>query len=81
MCAFYCIALRGHMFARKSISNLNTNMESLDFRLKKIDQTKSYLLEEIKHNNFMIPYFHLHHHSFHLYNNKPYILMERILTT
>ena len=26
---------------------------SLDFRLKKIDETRNYLLEEIKHNNLM----------------------------
>ena len=26
---------------------------SLKFRLKKIDETKNYILEEIKHNNLM----------------------------
>ena len=26
---------------------------SLDFRLKTIDETRNYLLEEIKHNNLM----------------------------
>ena len=41
--------------SRKYISTLKTNMAneniSLDFRLKKIDKTKNYLLEEI---NIMI---------------------------
>ena len=48
MCAFYCIAVRGHMFARKSISNLNTNMGSLDFRLKKNRSNKKLPLRRNK---------------------------------
>ena len=28
-------------------------MSSLEFRLKKIDETRNYLLEEIKHNDLM----------------------------
>ena len=28
-------------------------MSSLEFRLKKIDETKNYLLEEIKHNDLI----------------------------
>ena len=28
-------------------------MKSLEFRLKKIDKTSNYLLEEMKHNDFM----------------------------
>ena len=28
-------------------------MSSLEFRLKKIDETRHYLLEEIKHNDLM----------------------------
>ena len=35
------------------ISTLKTNMTSLDFRLKNIDETRNYLLEEIKHNDLM----------------------------
>ena len=31
-----------------------TNMTSLNFRLKKIDKTRDYLLHEIKHNHLMI---------------------------
>ena len=30
------------------ISILRTNMSSLEFRLKKIDETRNYFLEEIK---------------------------------
>ena len=40
------------MNGKKYISTLKTNMASLDFRLK-IDETKNYLLEEIKHNGLM----------------------------
>ena len=29
-------------------------MSSPDFRLKKIDETRNYILEEIKYNNLMI---------------------------
>ena len=28
-------------------------MSSIEFRLKKIDETRNYLLEEIKHNDLM----------------------------
>ena len=35
------------------ISILRTNMSSLEFRLRKIDETRNYLLEEIKHNDLM----------------------------
>ena len=31
-----------------------TNMTSLNFRLKKIDKTRDYLLREIKHSHLMI---------------------------
>ena len=39
-----------------SLSILKVNMTeeaSLDFRLRKIDQTRNYLLDEIKHNGLM----------------------------
>ena len=29
------------------------NMSSLEFRLKKIDETRTYLLQEIKHNDLI----------------------------
>ena len=32
---------------------LGTNMSSLEFRLKKLDDTENYLLEEIIHNELM----------------------------
>ena len=35
------------------MSTLRINMPSLEFRLKKIDETRNYLLEEIKHNDLM----------------------------
>ena len=35
------------------ISTLKKNISSLEFRLKKIDETRSYLVEEIKHNDLM----------------------------
>ena len=35
------------------ISILRTNMSSLEFRLKKIDETRNYLFEEIKHYDLM----------------------------
>ena len=34
----------------KIISTLKTNMTSLEFRLKKIHETRNYLIEEIKHD-------------------------------
>ena len=34
-------------------SILRANMSSLEFRLKKIDEARNYLLDEIKHNNLM----------------------------
>ena len=37
----------------KIIYILRTNMSSLEFRLKKIDETRYYLLVEIKHNDLM----------------------------
>ena len=40
----------------KNISILNINMveeASLEFRLRKIDETRNYLSDEIKHNNLM----------------------------
>ena len=36
---------------KKYIIILRTNMSSLEFKLKKIDETRNYLLEEIKHND------------------------------
>ena len=33
---------------------LRINMSSLKFRFEKIDETRNYLLEEIKHNYLMI---------------------------
>ena len=33
--------------------HLRTNMSSLEFRLRKIDETRKYLIEEINHNDFM----------------------------
>ena len=35
------------------ISILRTNMSSLKFRLKKIDETRNYFLEEIEHDELM----------------------------
>ena len=37
----------------KIIYILRTNMSSLEFRLRKIDETRYYLLVEIKHNDLM----------------------------
>ena len=37
----------------KIIYILRTNMSSLEFRLRKIDETRNYLLVEIKHNDLM----------------------------
>ena len=37
----------------KRISILRTSMSSLEFRLNKIDETRNYLLEKIKHNDLM----------------------------
>ena len=39
--------------ARQYISILTTNIASLEFILKKIDETRNHLLEEIKHNDLM----------------------------
>ena len=36
---------------KQYISALKTNMTSFDFRLKMIDETRNYILEEIKHND------------------------------
>ena len=38
---------------KQCISILMTNMLSLEIRFKKIDKTKNYLLDEIKHNDLM----------------------------
>ena len=35
------------------IGTLKTNMVSVNFNLKKIDETRNYILEEIKHNDLM----------------------------
>ena len=35
------------------ISILRTDMSILEFRLKKVDETRNYLTEEIKHNDLM----------------------------
>ena len=32
---------------------LRTNMSSLKFRFKKLDETRNYLLDEINHNDLM----------------------------
>ena len=37
--------------ARLYISILRTNIASLEFRLKKIHETRNYLLEKVKHND------------------------------
>ena len=37
----------------KIIYILRTNMSSLEFRLRKIDETRNYLLVEIKHNDLL----------------------------
>ena len=42
--------------AKEYISILTMNMveeESVEFRLREIDETRNYLLDEIKHNNLM----------------------------
>ena len=41
---------------KKYISIITMNMveeESVEFRLREIDETRNYLLDEIKHNNLM----------------------------
>ena len=38
---------------KQFINILRINMSSLQFTLKKIDETRNYLLDEIKHNNLM----------------------------
>ena len=38
---------------KKYISILRINMSSLEFRLKKIYETRNYLLDEIKHNDLI----------------------------
>ena len=41
---------------KEYISIITMNMveeESVDFRLREIDETRNYLLDEIKHNNLM----------------------------
>ena len=38
---------------KQYINILRINMSSLQFTLKKIDETRNYLLDEIKHNNLM----------------------------
>ena len=38
---------------RQYISILRTNMASLKFRLKKIDETRNYLFDEKKHNKLI----------------------------
>lgn len=54
MCTFYRIDFIEYIFAGKilldynKISTLKTN-----FRLKSIDETKKYLLEEVKHNELI----------------------------
>ena len=37
----------------KGISILRASMSSLEFRMNKIDETRNYLLEKIKHNDLM----------------------------
>ena len=45
MCGFYCIAFIKYMLAGKTL---------LDYiNLRKIDETRNYLLDEIKHNDLM----------------------------
>ena len=47
MCGFYCIALTEYM----NVSILKVNMvekANLEFRLRKINETRNYLLDEIK---------------------------------
>ena len=42
--------------AKEYISIITMNMveeESVEFRLREIDETRNYLLDEIKHNNLM----------------------------
>ena len=39
--------------AGEYISKLKTNITSVQFKLKEIDQTKNHLLKELKHNNLI----------------------------
>ena len=39
--------------AKQYISILSLNMPSLEFRLKKIEETRNYLLREINHNDLI----------------------------
>ena len=39
--------------AGEYISKLKTNITSVQFKLKEIDQAKNHLLKELKHNNFI----------------------------
>ena len=39
--------------AGEYISKLKTNITSVRFKLKEIDQTKNHLLKELKHNNLI----------------------------
>ena len=39
--------------AKQYISVLRTNMSSLEFRLKKIDETRNDILKETKHKDLM----------------------------
>ena len=61
MCEFYCIVFIENMIAGKTLLDY-TNLwqlimakesAGLAFRLKKIDETRNYLLEEIKHNELI----------------------------
>ena len=38
---------------KQYISILKTNISSFEFRLKTLDETRNYLLDEIKHNDLM----------------------------
>ena len=38
---------------KKNAKIMYKYLKSLEFRLKKIDKTSNYLLEEMKHNDFM----------------------------
>ena len=69
MCGFYCIAFIKYMLAGKTLldytnlfflnnckKNDKINMAeeaSLEFRLRRIDERRNYLVDEIKHNDLM----------------------------
>ena len=62
MYGFFCIAFIEYMVTGKHLvdytnsfspSNLKTNMKNVEYRFKKVNVTKKYLLGEIKYNHLI----------------------------